>query len=374
MTRRIALALANGSHRFSRIALPFLLGTICFAFLFAAGAQAQLKPLATITLDCRAFAISSDGLTACVVFHQLGFKKYTIERDNIWTVTDDNKKRREIVDGVRLVQTDIPFSFAIRRIAFSPSGQLMTLQMTIAETNGPGDSMQESKLVDLMNIQGKEVPVAGTKTSVIENAIQANWLSDDKTVVYLLPSDESDLLYQIGLTHPAQGKGSVIFNGHLFTAVEWDPSRNSAIAIERDKDFDAPIKLVRLDLIHQTDTPLVDLTAYLGKLTLSPSGDKVAYFVDGDTLEVRDLSHPQTPVTVRCAYGTFAWGPDENRILLKRGPEKQSSDLVWVSIPNGDLTPILHDLIFGSFALSPDGHLIAVTEPGSNHVEVYPLK
>jgi len=372
MTHRIPRL--NTFQRFSRIALFSFFSAICFASQFAGRAHAQQKPLATITLDCRAFAISSDGLTACVVFHQLGFKKNTIERDNVWTVTADNKKHREIVDGVKLVQTDIPFSFKILQIAFSPSGKLLTLQMNIAEMPGGNDSIQESKLVDLMDVNGKEIPVAGTKTSVIENAVQASWLADDKTVVYLLPSDESDLLFQIGLTHPEQGKGSVIFNGRLFTAVDWDAARNSAIAIERDKDFDAPIKLVRLDLIHQTDTPLVDLTAYLGKLTLSPSGNKVAYFVDGDTLEVRDLSHPQTPITVHCAYGTFAWGSDENRILLKRGPEKQSSDLVWVSIPNGDLTPILHDLIFGSFAISPDGHLIAVAEPGSDHVEVYPLK
>ncbi len=335
--------------------------------------RAQEKPLATLNVDCRAYAISSDGLTACAVFHQLGFKKYTIERDNVWTVTDDNKKRREIVDGVRLVQTTIPFSFSIRRIAFSPSGKLMTLQMTILEVSGADENMAESKLVDLMDINGKEIPVVGTKTSVIENAVQANWLADDQTVVYLLPSDESDLLFEIGLTRPAQGKGDVIFKGHLFTAVAWDPSRNSALAIEPDKNFDGPTKLVRLDLIHQTDTPLADVSSYLGQLTLSPSGDKVAYFADGDTLEVRDLSHPQTPITVHCAYGTFAWSPDDNRILLKRGSEKTANDLVWVSIPDGNLTPVLHDLIFGSFALSPDGHLIAVAEPGSDHIEVYPL-
>lgn len=346
-----------------------------FLLLVAAPvARAQQKPLATMNFDCRAYAISSQGLTACAVFHQLGFKKYTIERDNVWTVTPDNKKHREIVDGVRLVQTTIPFSFSIRRIAFSPSGKLMTLQMTILEVTGPDENTQESKLVDLMDINGKEIPVAGTKTSVIENATQADWLADDKTVAYLFASDESDLLFQIGLTHPAQGKGGAIFKGHLFTAVAWDPARSSAIAIERDKNFDAPIKLVRLDLIHQTDTALADVPAYLGQLALSPSGNKVAYFVDGDTLEVRDLSHPQTPITAHCAYGTFAWGADENRILLKRGSEKQANDLVWVSIPDGNLTPVLHDVIFSSFALSPDARTIAVAAPGSDHVEVYPLQ
>lgn len=365
---------APANHLKTLILLTVTVAAMLASLASAPRAEAQLKPLASIGLDCRALAISSDGLTACVAFHQMGFKKYTIERDNIWTVTNDGKRRKEIVDGQRLVQTEIPFSFAIRRVAFSPDGQRMTLQMTIAEVAGDQNEPQENKLVDLMNIQGKEIPVEGTKTSVIENAVQANWLADDETVVYLLPSDESDLLYQIGLTRPSHGKGSVIFSGHLFTAVAWDPAHSSAIAIERDKDFDAPIKLVRLDLIHQTDAPLADLQGYLGQLSLSPAGDKVAYFVDGETLEVRDLAHPQTPITVHCAYGEFAWGADDNRVLLKRGSQKDANDLVWLSIPSGDLTPILHDLIFGSFALSPDGHTIAVTEPGSNHVEVYSLQ
>jgi hypothetical protein len=369
MTQR---AVTTNLSKIFRFALT--IAAIFAAWLSTPRAHAQLKPLATLSLDCRAYAISSDGLTACVVFHQLGFKKTEIERDNIWTITQDGKKRKEIMDGVRLVQTDIPFSFAIRRIAFSPSGDLLTLQMTIAELTDAHGTPQENKLTELMNIQGKEIPVAGTKTSVIENAVQANWLADDQTVVYLLPSEESENIYQIGLTRPQQGKGHTIFNGHLFMAVAWDPVRSSAVGVERSESYDEPLKLVRLDLIHQTDTPLADLTAYQGGLALSPQGDKVAYFVDGDTLEVRDLSNPKIPVTVHCAYGTFAWGPDGNRLLLKRGPDKQSNDIVWLSIPDGDLTPILHDLIFDSFALSPDGYLIAVAEPGTDHVEVYPLK
>ena len=352
--------------------LTFSFGAIFTAAVAAPHAHAQLKPLATITLDCRALAISSSGLSACAAFHQMGFKKYTIERDDIWTVTREGKRKR-IVDGVRLVQTDTPFSFAMRGLAFSPDGKLLTVQMTTAQVTDAEGTTQENKMVDLIDSEGKEISVAGTKTSVILDAVQATWLADDQTVVYLLPSEESDLLYQIGLTKPKEGKGNPIFVGHLFTAVSWDPSRNSAFAVERNKAFDEPIKLVRLDLIHETETPLADLSAYLGQLSISPSGNKIAYFTDGETLEVRSLPNPQTPVKVHCVYGSFVWGPDENRILLKRGPENKSGDLNWVSIPDGTLTPILHDLIFRSFALSPDGHTIAVIEPGSNHLEVYPL-
>ncbi len=343
-----------------------------FSVFFPRALYAQLKPLATIKLDCRASAISSQGLTACVAFHQMHFQKYTIERDDIWTVTLKGK-RRQIVNGARLVQTDTPFSFAMRGLAFSPDGKLLTVQMTTAQVTSNGRT-NEQKMVDLIDTDGKEIPVAGTKTSVILDATNATWLADDQTVAYLLSGEESDLLFRVGLTHPKEGKGGPIFEGHLFTAVAWDAARSSAVAIERTENFDEPIKLVRLDLLHQTDTVLSTLQAYLGGLVLSPDGNRVAYYTDGDTIEVRSLDAPQKPMRVHCAYGTLAWGNYPDRILLKRGPENRNGDLVWLSIPGGNLTPILHDLIYKDFDISPQAHAIVVTQPGDNHLSVFPLQ
>lgn len=379
MTHRPAPAFSLHCHS-ERVPMPFigttrnllLLSTVLLVALFPQTLHAQIKPLATIQLDCRASAISSQGLTACVAFHQMHFQKYTIERDDIWTVTMKGK-RRQIINGARLVQTDTPFSFAMRKLAFSPDGKLLTVQMTTAQVSTDG-ATQEQKMVDLIDTDGKEIPVAGTKTSVILDATDATWLADDQTVAYLLPAENSELLFRIGLTHPKEGKGGAIFEGHLFTAVAWDAAHSSAVAIERTENFDEPIKLVRLDLIHQTDTVLTTLPAYLGRLTLSPAGDRVAYYIDGNTIEVRALDNPQKAISVDCAYGTLAWGNYEDRILLKRGPENRNGDLVWLSIPAGNVTPILHDLIYKDFAISTQAHAIVVTQPGDNHLSVFPLQ
>ena len=379
MTHRPALAPALDCHS-ERVPMLFigttrnllLLSMMSLIALFPQTLSAQLKPLATIQLDCRASAISSEGLTACVAFHQMHFQKYTIERDDIWTVTLKGK-RRQIVNGARLVQTDTPFSFAMRKLAFSPDGKLLTVQMTTAQVSTNG-STQEQKMVDLIDTDGKEIPVAGTKTSVILDATNATWLADDQTVAYLLPAENSELLFRIGLTHPKEGKGGAIFEGHLFTAVAWDAAHSSAVAIERTENFDEPIKLVRLDLIHQTDTVLTTLPAYLGGLALSPSGNQVAYYTDGDTIEARSLDDPKNAATVHAAFGTLAWGNYEDRILLKRGPENQNGDLVWLSIATGNVTPILHDLTYRGFVISPQAHAIVVTQPGDNHLSVFPLK
>lgn len=379
MTHRPAPAFSLHCHS-ERVPMPFigttrnllLLSTVLLVALFPQTLRAQIKPLATIQLDCRASAISSQGLTACVAFHQMHFQKYTIERDDIWTVTMKGK-RRQIINGARLVQTDTPFSFAMRKLAFSPDGKLLTVQMTTAQVSTDG-ATQEQKMVDLIDTDGKEIPVAGTKTSVILDATDATWLADDQTVAYLLPAENSELLFRVGLTHPKEGKGGAIFEGHLFTAVAWDAAHSSAVAVERTENFDEPIKLVRLDLIHQTDTVLTTLPAYLGRLTLSPAGDRVAYYIDGNTIEVRSLDDPQKAVSVNCAYGTLAWGNYEDRILLKRGPENRNGDLVWLSIPAGNVTPILHDLIYKDFAISTQAHAIVVTQPGDNHLSVFPLQ
>ncbi|MHB8413656.1 MAG: WD40 repeat domain-containing protein [Candidatus Acidiferrales bacterium] len=379
---RLTLGLLNGSmassgcarRRVNHIARRALAcGAILTLFVAAPRLHAQeQKPLASFKLACRAFAVSSDGRVACATFRQLKFGHYTIERDNVWMLTRKGKKK-EIVDGEKLVNSPTPFSFAINRLAFSPDGHRLTVQMTTDQvTNTQGDT-HESKLVDLMSDDGKEIPVKGTKTSVIEDGIQANWLADGATVAYLLRDEDSELLYRVGIVHPAIGAGSAIFSGHFFTAVAWDPAHNSAVAIERDQALSGPIKLVRLDLLRGIDETLAILDGYIGQLALSPSGDKVAYFRDGDTLEVRSVTNPKIATTVHCAYGTFAWGANEQRVLLKRGPEKQLSDLVWVSIPGGNLTPILHDLVYHSFGVSPDGHTLAVTEPGNNKISIYPL-
>lgn len=379
MTHRPAPAFSLHCHS-ERVPMPFigttrnllLLSTVLLVALFPQTLRAQIKPLATIQLDCRASAISSQGLTACVAFHQMHFQKYTIERDDIWTVTLKGK-RRQIINGARLVQTDTPFSFAMRKLAFSPDGKLLTVQMTTAQVSTDG-ATQEQKMVDLIDTDGKEIPVAGTKTSVILDATDATWLADDQTVAYLLPAENSELLFRVGLTHPKEGQGGAIFEGHLFTAVAWDAAHSSAVAVERTENFDEPIKLVRLDLIHQTDTVLTTLPAYLGRLTLSPAGDRVAYYIDGNTIEVRALDNPQKAISVDCAYGTLAWGNYEDRILLKRGPENRNGDLVWLSIPAGNVTPILHDLIYKDFAISTQAHAIVVTQPGDNHLSVFPLQ
>jgi len=41
-------------------------------------------------------------------------------------------------------------------------------------------------------------------------------------------------------------------------------------------------------------------------------------------------------------------------------------------VPEAELRPVLHGLSFRDFELSPDGHFLAVIQPGKRNLLVYP--
>ena len=151
--------------------------------------------------------------------------------------------------------------------------------------------------------------------------------------------------------------------------------------------MNGPPRLQRLDLFTDNDKELATLENYEGGLSVSPSGKKVAYFIDKEVLEVRDLTAPNRAARLRIGFGVFRWSPDESRIILKRALERKSGDLVWIDLPplapvptNHEIPvaqptpiPILHGLSFRDFALSPDGRSIAVIIPGKRNLLVFPL-
>ncbi len=62
---------------------------------------------------------------------------------------------------------------------------------------------------------------------------------------------------------------------------------------------------------------LAPLEEYAGFLTISPSAAKIAYFRNGDTLEVRDVGGPAKPVQVRVAIGQFQWDRSETSCIAE---------------------------------------------------------
>ena len=240
---------------------------------------------------------------------------------------------------------------------------------------------------------------------MIPGAMNAAWLVDRTTIVYLTEQSQapaqapsgpaatppsslpSNKLFIVNRVKPLAGGGSALFQGHLFSEVAWSAKQDAGVAIERNKGLTATPRLVALDLAGETLRVLGTLEDYAGGLSISPSGKKVAYWINNEQLEVRDIDAPNRMARVRVAVGTLAWSGDETRALVKRGPALRAGGLAWVALPplavvaagaapaTADAAPqsVLHDLEFRQFDISPDGRSLAVVEPGRRNLLVYPV-
>jgi hypothetical protein len=195
------------------------------------------------------------------------------------------------------------------------------------------------------------------------------------------------MLFSFRYMHISTGPAGPAFEGRTFIDYNRIPRTNLAIAVEQDRAQSGPPRLQRLELLAQDDKEVATLDSYAGGLSVSPSGKKVAYFIDREVLEVRDLAAPDHFVRLRVGLGVFHWSPDENRIILKRAVERKSGDLVWITIPQlpaqktskdvAILTPtpqaILHGISIREFNISPDGRFLAVVLPGKRNLQIFPL-
>jgi|HubBroStandDraft_6_1064221.scaffolds.fasta_scaffold00110_15 hypothetical protein len=350
------------------------------ALVVPAPLRAQLKPILTIEDDCQSFAIGQDNRIVYAVPHIKRLKKVVIERDDVW-ITEPNGKAHRIIDRDKFMPVLEPSTYVINSLAWAPDGHHITMNMTtmppeLRKEDQSGDSDNKSgpagggKALALIDDNGSEIRVAGSKTRFIENVSNGTWLGDGVDVVYLIGGGP----YQIGRVNPSDGKSTVLFAGHNFDTVVWDAKHNQAFAVGGNLSAIGKTVIVRLDLLHETVSEVARLDDYRGQLSVSPSGKRVGFFEDGDTIQVVDLANPKKPIRVKAGYGRFGWSKDEQRVLLKRGPDEKSNDLVWIGIADGSFTPILHDLLFHDFAITPDGSGILVAEPGKQSLKMYPLE
>jgi len=343
------------------------------------------KPLQNIDEDITAFAIAPDGRIVYSVRHIFRTKKFETQRDDIW-LQEVGGKRRRILAGEKFIRGTTPFTYTIDFFRWSPNSKIIAVQLftsSFVDESGPS---QDTTMTLFLDDSGREIH-PGKGDSAVKDAESAAWLKDNSTVVYLTEVQKPRALFSFQYLNLSTGPAGKAFEGRTFIASDPIRGTNSAIAIERNKDFSGPPRLQRLELLAQEDKELATLDSYETGLSVSPSGKRVAYFIDKEVLEVRDVASPSHLVRLRIGLGPYQWAPGENQILLKRAPERKSGDLVWINIP--ELTvpakdaeiavlqptprPILHDLTFRDFAISPDGRLLAVVPPGKHNLLVFSL-
>jgi dipeptidyl aminopeptidase/acylaminoacyl peptidase len=343
------------------------------------------KPLLNIDDDISAFAFAPDGRIVYSARRHFHTKQYDFEHDDIW-LQDTGGKRRRLLEGQKFERGSTPFSYTIDSFRWSPNGHLILAQLFTTSVVDERGATQDSMMTLAMEDNGKEIRLGATD-SLLKDASDASWLVDNSTIVFLTEIVKPRVLFSFKYVNITAGPTGPVFEGRTFLDSFPIARSNVAIAVERDRNLTGPPRLQRLELLAQDDRELATLDGYEGGLSVSPSAKKVAYYIDKEVLEVRDLSDPRKIARLRVGFGTFQWSPDETRILLKRAPEKKSGDLVWIEIPalathtakDSDppviqpaFTPILHDLMFRDFAITHDGKL-AVIAIGKRNLLVFPL-
>jgi hypothetical protein len=376
------------SRLFRRRALPLLCSLICmlsaFCSLPATRAQDLDKPLQNIDEEITAFSFASDGRIVYSVRRNIKTKKYDLQHDDIW-IQDANGKRRRLLQGDKFNRGEELFSYAVDSFHWSPNGRLFLAQLfttSVVEEGRTEDSFQALAFED----SGKEIHF-GKGENVIKDCYNPSWLEDNSTIMYFNEAIKPRMLFSFRYMNISTGPAGPAFEGRTFLDYNRVPRTNGAIAVEQDRAQSGPPRLQRLELLAQDDKEVATLDSYAGSLSVSPSGKKVAYFVDREVLEVRDLAAPDHFVRLRVGLGVFHWSPDENRIMLKRAVERKSGDLVWIMIPQlpaqktskevAILTPtpqpILHGISIREFNISPDGRFLAVVLPGKRNLQIFPL-
>ena len=371
------------SRRFLLCALCFLCTLCANSFLFFSSAQNPEKPLQTIDEEVTAFAYSSDGRLVYSAYRKVKTKAYDLEHDDIW-VQDAGGKRRRIFEGPKYVRGNQQFSYIVNSFRWSPNGHMIAAELlttTVDESDRAEDSFQTLLFED----SGKEIHI-NKGNNVILDAASPFFLPDNVTIGFLSEAVKPRQLFSLKATRTDIGPLKTPHEGRTFRDISPAPGTISILAIEQDHAMNGPHRLQRLDLFTDNDKELATLDGYEGGISVSPSGKKVAYYIDKEVLEIRDLAALNRVARVRIGLGIFHWSPDESRILLKRAIEKKSGDLVWIDLPplaaapahdvpvsEPTPIPVLRGYLFRDFAISPDGRSIAGVITGHRNLLVFPL-
>ena len=350
-----------------------------------ARAQDLDKPLQNIDEEITAFSFAPDSRIVYSVRRTIKTKKYDLQHDDIWLI-ESNGKRRRLLQGDKFNHGNLPFSYAVDAFHWSPNGREILAQLFTTSVIDDSGHTQDSIMTLGLEDNGKEIHF-GKSENTIPDCFNATWLKDNSTIVYMTEAVKPRMLFSFRYYNVATGPAGPAFEGRTFIDSDRIPGTNAAIAVERSRAMTGPPRLQRLELLSQDATEVATLDGYEGGLSVSPSGTKVAYFIDREILEVRDIAAPDHFVRLRVGLGVFHWAPDEQRILLKRATERKTADIVWIGIPSLPAQqpgkevpilqptpqPILHDLTFREFSVSPDGRLLGVVLPGKRNLMVFPL-
>jgi len=354
-----------------------------FFFPSSSPAQNLDKPVTNIDEEVTAFAYAPNGNIVFSVRRMFKTKKYDLQRDDIWLLESGGKRKR-LLEGQKFTHEDKLFTYQVESFTWSPNAHIIAVQLFTTTMDPDAGARQDAPALLLLDDSGRELHPSGKDPLILE-ARTPLWLRDNQTLVYLTNEDTPQGLFAMQYLNVSSGPAGKVFEGRTFEGASRISGSNAALAVERSRTFDGPARLQRLDLLSQDDKEVATLDAYSGGILVSPSGTRVAYFLDKEVLEIRDLTAPVRIARLRIGLGVLQWSADESRLYLKRTVEKKSADLVTFQVPELRAYPshaeipvlepeprmLLHGLTIREYSLSPDGRFLGVVLPGKRNLQVF---
>ena len=382
---------SNSSSRSIKACRPLLcvlcaLCVLCVTPLFLPlQAQNLDKPVTNIDEEVTAFAYAPNGSVVFSVRRTFKAKKYDLQRDDIWLL-DSGGKRKRLFEGQKFTREDKLFTYQVESFTWSPNAHIIAVQLFTTTMDPDAGAREDAPAILLLDDSGRELHPSG-KDPLVLHAQNPLWLRDNQTLVYMTNEDMPQGLYAMQYLNISSGPAGKAFEGRTFEGASRISGSNAAITVERSRTFDGPPRLQRLDLLAQEDKEVATLDAYSGGILVSPTGTRVAYFLDKEVLEIRDLTAPVRIARLRIGLGVLQWSTDESQIYLKRTVEKKSADLVTFRVPELRAYPphseipvlepeprmLLHGLTIREYSLSPDGRFLAIVLPGKRNLQIFPF-
>lgn len=371
--------------------LPLALSILLVIFILGAAllvaprsaAQRLDKPVMSVDDEVTAFAYAPDSRIVFSVRRMFRAKRYDMQRDDIF-IAESNGKRRRILEGQKFTHGAKLFTYQVESFTWSPNGHIIAIQLFTTTVDPDDEHHDDSRALLLIDDSGHELHPKGDDP-LIMGAEQPMWLRDNQTLVYLSEEISTRELFSMHYLYASGGPNANVFEGRTFAAAVRVPGSNSAIAVERDRNMEGPPRIQKLELLSQENQEVATLDGYVGGLSISPTGTKIAYYLDREILEIRDLQHPDRVARMRVGLGVLQWNADESEIYVKRTVEKKSADLVTFRVPGltsfrkGQTVPILepeprellHGLAIREYSLSADGRFLAIVLPGKRNLQVF---
>jgi hypothetical protein len=374
------------SRRTRGLALRYRTVVIVLCWLVSSlplAAQNWDKVVQNVDEEVTAFAYAPDGRVVFSVRRMFKAKKYDLQRDDIFILETNGKKRR-ILEGQKFAHGDKLFTYQVDSFMWSPNGHIIAVQLFTTSVDVEDGHTVDAKALLLLDDGGRELHLGG-KDPLVMGAEQPLWLRENTTLVYFVEEVPPRTLFSLNYLSISSGPAGKAFEGRTFADAARISGSNAAIAVERDRNQDGPPRLQRLELLSQDATELATLERFGGELSVSPSGTKVAYYLDNEVIEIRDLEKPHRVARMRIGLGVLRWSKDETRIYLKKTIEKKSAELVEIGVPplvaypasqqipvsEPTPQPLLHGLTIREFGLSPDGKFIGVVLPGKRNLQIF---